>query len=69
MVDLTDGIGLKPEHYNDALRCRVARVWFEVYAENYMVDGGPKAWLEANRGKADRTTDIVATDGESKLSS
>ena len=50
MVDLTDGIGLKPEHYNDALRCRVARVWFEVHAENYMVAGGPRLrWLDAVR--------------------
>jgi uncharacterized protein (UPF0276 family) len=50
MADLTAGIGLKPEHYDDALRCRSAGMWFEVHAENYMVDGGPRrTWLEAVR--------------------
>ncbi len=50
MADLSAGIGLKPEHYDDALRCRSAGLWFEVHAENYMVDGGPRrSWLEAVR--------------------
>ena len=47
---LTAGIGLKPEHYDDALRCRSAGMWFEVHAENYMIEGGPRRnWLAAVR--------------------
>ncbi|MEO6744291.1 MAG: DUF692 domain-containing protein [Caldimonas sp.] len=50
MTDLTAGVGLKAEHYDDALRCRAPGMWFEVHAENYMVAGGPRrAWLEAVR--------------------
>ena len=50
MTGLTAGLGLKPEHYDDALACRSAGMWFEVHAENYMVDGGPRrSWLEAVR--------------------
>lgn len=50
MTDLTAGVGLKPEHYGDALRCRAPGMWFEVHAENYMVEGGlRRAWLEAVR--------------------
>lgn len=50
MAGLTAGIGLKPEHYDDALRCRSAGMWFEVHAENYMIEGGPRrSWLEAVR--------------------
>ena len=46
----TAGIGLKPEHYDDALRCRRAGMWFEVHAENYMIEGGPRRnWLQAVR--------------------
>ena len=52
MADLTAGIGLKAEHYDDALRCRSAGVWFEVHAENYMIEGGPRrTWLEAVRNE------------------
>jgi uncharacterized protein (UPF0276 family) len=44
------GLGLKPEHYDDALRCRAPGMWFEVHAENYMGMGGPRlAWLRAVR--------------------
>jgi hypothetical protein len=44
------GLGLKPEHYDEALRCRAPGLWFEVHAENYMVAGGPRrAWIEAIR--------------------
>ncbi len=44
----TAGLGLKPSHYEDALAADAAGLWFEVHAENYMVDGGPRlAWLEA----------------------
>lgn len=46
----TVGLGLKPLHYEDALACPSAGLWFEVHAENYMVEGGPRlAWLEAIR--------------------
>lgn len=44
------GLGLKAEHFDDALRCRADGLWFEVHAENYMVGGGPRrSWLEAVR--------------------
>lgn len=49
---LTAGVGLKPEHYEDALAASHAGLWFEVHAENYLVDGGPRlAWLEAVRAR------------------
>ena len=35
------GIGLKPEHFREALSTRPDIGFFEVHAENYMVDGGP----------------------------
>jgi len=35
------GVGLKPEHFRDALETRPDIGFFEVHAENYMVDGGP----------------------------
>ncbi|PHS28499.1 MAG: hypothetical protein COA84_00995 [Robiginitomaculum sp.] len=42
------GIGLKPEHYRDALDAPDDGLWFEVHPENYMVAGGPRlAWLDA----------------------
>ncbi|MCA1379183.1 DUF692 family multinuclear iron-containing protein, partial [Bradyrhizobium sp. IC4060] len=44
------GLGLKPEHFESALAARAEGLWFEVHAENYMVDGGPRlAWLDAVR--------------------
>lgn len=44
------GLGLKPEHADDALAARVPGLWFEVHAENHLVAGGPRlAWLEAVR--------------------
>lgn len=47
---LTAGLGLKPEHFDEAVQARAAGLWFEVHAENYMVDGGPRmAWLERVR--------------------
>jgi len=47
---LTAGLGLKAEHYGEALACRAEGAWFEVHAENYLVAGGPRlAWLEAVR--------------------
>ncbi|MCW1243071.1 DUF692 domain-containing protein [Pseudomonas sp. SAICEU22] len=42
------GLGLKPNHYSDALDCAAEGLWFEVHPENYMEEGGPRlAWLEA----------------------
>jgi hypothetical protein len=35
------GIGLKPQHFLEVLATRPALGFFEVHAENYMVDGGP----------------------------
>ena len=35
------GVGLKPEHFRAVLASRPAIGFFEVHAENYMVDGGP----------------------------
>ena len=49
-VSLAAGLGLKPEHFDDALAARAPGLWFEVHPENYMVEGGPRlAWLEAIR--------------------
>ncbi|MCF2515422.1 DUF692 domain-containing protein [Sphingomonas sp. G124] len=46
----TAGLGFKPVHYEQALACPAAGLWFEIHAENYMVDGGPRlAMLEALR--------------------
>lgn len=42
------GLGLKPNHYQEAFDCAAQGLWFEVHPENYMVGGGPRlAWLEA----------------------
>jgi uncharacterized protein (UPF0276 family) len=41
-LPLTSGIGLKPAHYEQALACRDAGIWFEVHTENYFIDGGPR---------------------------
>lgn len=47
---LTAGLGLKAQHYENALACPAAGLWFEVHPENYMVRGGPRlAWLDAIR--------------------
>jgi uncharacterized protein (UPF0276 family) len=49
-VPPTAGLGLKPQHYADALACTAPGLWFEVHPENYMVEGGPRlAWLDAVR--------------------
>jgi uncharacterized protein (UPF0276 family) len=49
-VSLGAGLGLKPEHFDEALASCAAGLWFEVHPENYMVDGGPRlTWLEAIR--------------------
>jgi len=45
-LPVSAGLGLKPEHYQDALNCDEPGLWFEVHPENYMVAGGPRlAWL------------------------
>lgn len=36
------GLGLKPEHFRDIVESRPDIGFFEVHAENYMVDGGPQ---------------------------
>ncbi|WP_371864277.1 DUF692 domain-containing protein [Pseudomonas sp. Irchel 3E13] len=40
------GLGLKAEHYAQALACEAEDLWFEVHPENYMVGGPRLAWLE-----------------------
>lgn len=46
----TAGLGLKPQHYAEALACHAAGLWFEVHPENYMAQGGARlAWLSAIR--------------------
>ncbi|MFT4956065.1 MAG: hypothetical protein ACI8U3_002465 [Brevundimonas sp.] len=46
----TAGLGLKPQHYSEALACPAPGLWFEVHPENYMVQGGPRlGWLAAIR--------------------
>jgi uncharacterized protein (UPF0276 family) len=47
---LLAGLGLKPEHFDAALACERAGLWFEVHPENYFVAGGPRLqWLERIR--------------------
>src|SRR3982751_3210682 len=44
------GIGFKPQHFGEALASPAVGLWFEVHAENYMVEGGPRlAMLEQLR--------------------
>ncbi|THD61046.1 DUF692 domain-containing protein [Phenylobacterium sp.] len=46
----TAGLGLKPQHYPEALASEAAGLWVEAHPENYMCAGGPRlAWLEAIR--------------------
>lgn len=40
------GLGLKAEHYAEALACTAEGLWFEVHPENYMVGGPRRAWLQ-----------------------
>jgi uncharacterized protein (UPF0276 family) len=48
----TAGLGLKSQHYAEALAAEDAGLWFEVHPENYMAAGGPRLrWLEAIREK------------------
>ncbi|MEO5696940.1 MAG: DUF692 domain-containing protein, partial [Burkholderiaceae bacterium] len=41
MLPNSAGIGLKPGHFRDVLDARPGIGFFEVHAENFMVDGGP----------------------------
>lgn len=53
-MTLTTGLGFKLEHLDDALATEADGLWFEVHAENYMVEGGPRlAALEALRARFD----------------
>jgi len=46
----TAGLSFKPVHFEQAMTCPAEGLWFEVHAENYMVDGGPRlAMLEQLR--------------------
>lgn len=49
---LRTGLGLKPQHFEQALSQRADGLWFEVHPENYMMAGGPRlAWLEMIRSQ------------------
>jgi uncharacterized protein (UPF0276 family) len=49
-VTPTAGLSFKPVHFEQAMACPAEGLWFEVHAENYMVDGGPRlAMLEQLR--------------------
>jgi uncharacterized protein len=41
-LNITAGLGFKLQHFAEALTARADGLWFEVHAENYMVDGGPR---------------------------
>jgi uncharacterized protein len=41
-VFVTAGLGFKSQHLDAAIAAREDGLWFEVHAENYMVDGGPR---------------------------
>jgi len=41
-MSITAGLGFKLEHLDEALTARNPGLWFEVHAENYMVDGGAR---------------------------
>ena len=46
----TAGLSFKPIHFEQAMACPAEGLWFEVHAENYMVEGGPRlAMLAALR--------------------
>src|SRR5882672_7915887 len=51
-MEPTAGLGFKPEYFDEALACPAAGLWFEIHAENYMVEGGPRlAMLDALRSR------------------
>jgi hypothetical protein len=49
---LRTGLGLKPQHFQQALEQQSEGLWFEIHPENYMMAGGPRlAWLDAVRSR------------------
>lgn len=49
-MQITAGVGFKPEHFEEAIASPADGLWFEVHAENHMVEGGPRlAMLEKLR--------------------
>lgn len=51
-MTLAAGLGFKLDHLDEASTCAAEGLWFEVHAENYMVDGGPRlAALERLRDR------------------
>ena len=48
----TAGLGFKPQHFSEAIASPAVGLWFEVHAENYMVEGGSRlAMLEELRSR------------------
>ncbi|MDQ3079156.1 MAG: DUF692 domain-containing protein [Pseudomonadota bacterium] len=48
----TAGLSFKTIHFEQAMACPAAGLWFEVHAENYMVEGGPRlAMLDELRAR------------------
>ncbi len=48
----TAGLGLKSQHYAEALAATDEGLWFEVHPENYMAASGPRLrWLESIRAE------------------
>ena len=43
----TAGVAFKPQHFDEAMAASAAGLWFEVHAENYMVEGGPRLTMLA----------------------
>jgi len=44
------GLGIKQQHFDDALAARETGLWYEVHPENYLAAGGPRrAWLRRLR--------------------
>jgi uncharacterized protein (UPF0276 family) len=41
-MHITAGLGFKIDNLVEALAAKARGLWFEVHAENYMVDGGPR---------------------------
>lgn len=41
-MELAAGIGFKPEFFHEAAASPAAGLWFEVHAENFMVEGGAR---------------------------
>src|SRR5687768_6786988 len=44
-MDTTAGLGFKPEYLDEVLSHPAAGMWYEVHAENYMLEGGPRLGL------------------------